>query len=182
MAVDLQAVEQATRDLLVAIGEDPTRDGLADTPARVSRWWSEFIDHHPGKTDTTFQVEHVDQLVVVSGLRVWSLCEHHLLPFWADVAVGYLAADRVLGLSKFARIANQAAHRLGVQERLVANIADEVERVAATQSVAVTATGEHLCMTMRGVKIPGKMTTSIVRGRLREDDKMRDEWLRLSSR
>jgi GTP cyclohydrolase IA len=182
VAVDVDAVRRLTRELLVAIGEDPDRDGLSATPDRVARWWAEFIDHDPGTTDTTFAVEHVDQLVVVSGLRVWSLCEHHLLPFWADVTVGYLAEDRVLGLSKFARIAHDVAHRLSVQERLVADVADQIEKVAATGSVAVTATGEHLCMTMRGVRTVGRMTTSVVRGRIRESDALRDEWLRLSTR
>jgi GTP cyclohydrolase IA len=182
VAADFDRIPGLIRDLLVAIGEDPDRDGLADTPDRVARWWREFVDHDPGTTDTTFAVEHVDQLVVVSGLRVWSLCEHHLLPFWADVTVGYLADARVLGLSKFARIAHDHAHRLQVQERLVAGVADDVEKIAGTPSVAVVATGEHLCMTMRGVRTVGTMTTSVIRGNIRDSDALRDEWLRLSAR
>ena len=105
--------------LLRSIGEDPDREGLKETPARFARFWDEFMNHQPGNTGTTFEPVTVDQVVVVSGIRVYSLCEHHLIPFWVDLTIGYIATNRVLGLSKFARIAHQFAHRLQIQERLV---------------------------------------------------------------
>lgn len=152
------------------------------TPERVARWWSEFVDYDPGVMDTAFPVEHVDQMVVVSGIETWSLCAHHLLPFSATVSIGYIADEVVLGLSKFARIAHACAHRPTSQEQLVAAIADKVTEVAWSPNVAVTATGKHLCMAMRGIKSPASMTTSVTRGLFREDPRARAEWLALLGR
>jgi GTP cyclohydrolase IA len=155
---------------------------MANTPTRYAKWWAEFIGYDPGTIDTTFPVEHVDQMVVVSGIDTWSLCAHHLLPFSATVAIGYIADHEVLGLSKFARIAHLAAHRPTSQEQLVADIADQIEKVTGTSDVAVTASGLHLCMAMRGVRTPATMTTSVTRGLFREDGRTRDEWLGLLHR
>lgn len=166
--------------LLKAIGEDPSRPGLADTPRRFADAWREFIDYDPGRTDTCFASAVADQMVVVSNLRVWSMCEHHLLPFWCDVAVGYICTDTVLGLSKFARIAHQFAHRLQLQEQLTGQIADEVSRLTGSKDVAVLSRGEHLCMTMRGIATPGLMTSSVMRGVFRSDANARAEFLRLA--
>ena len=177
--IDWQEVADLTRRLLVALGEDPERDGLRDTPRRVADWWREFIEYDPGRTETTFEAITTDQMVVASGMKVWSLCEHHLLPFWAEVTVGYIVRDRVIGLSKLGRIAHRHAHALQIQERLVQQIADEVARVAATPDVAVIARGEHLCMSMRGIRTPALMTTSVLRGAFQKA-KTRDEFLRLA--
>ncbi len=182
MAADRLRLEAACREILTAIGEDPDRDGLRDTPARWARWWAEFVTGDNGNHETTFQSIRADQMVVVSGLRVWSLCEHHLLPFWCDIAIGVITGDRILGLSKFGRIARHAGARLQVQERLVEDIADRVAEVAATADVAVLATGEHLCMTMRGARMPARMTTSVTRGLFREDHRARAEFLALAGR
>jgi GTP cyclohydrolase I len=179
---DRQAtLERIGRELLEAIGEDPNRAGLVDTPARWARWWGEFTDHDPGRVGTAFEHVTSDDLVVVSGMAVWSLCEHHLLPFSATIAVGYLPNGHVLGLSKFGRIAHAAAHRLQVQERLVAEIADQVEKLTYVPDVAVVARGEHLCMTMRGIRTPATMTSSVMRGRFRELPELRAEFLSLTS-
>lgn len=178
--VDQTKVRRATRLLLEAIGEDPEREGLKDTPNRIGRFWAEFIDYDPGKTETQFESITVDQLVVVSGMRVYSLCEHHLLPFYCDVTIGYLTGDTVLGLSKFARIAHQFAHRLQLQERLVHQIADEVTRITGSEHVAVVATGVHMCMVMRGIKTDGVMTSSEMRGSFRENQQSRLEFLTLA--
>jgi GTP cyclohydrolase I len=153
---------------------------LVDTPRRFAAWWREFIEYDPGTVDTTFEAVSTDQMVIVSGLRVWSLCEHHLLPFWCDVSIGYITGDRVLGLSKFARIAHQVAHRPQLQERIVQEIADEVERLVQSRGVAVIASGQHLCMTMRGIKTDGRMKTSVMRGVFREDSDARREFLSLA--
>jgi GTP cyclohydrolase IA len=167
------------RELLEAIGEDTTRPGIADTPRRFADWWMEFLNYDAGRVDTTFESVLADQLVTVNGIRVWSLCEHHLLPFWCDVSIGYIATDRVLGLSKFARIAQKHAHRLQLQEQLVRDIADDIQAVTGTANVAVYAKGEHLCMSMRGVKSPAMMTSSVMRGSFRDDNSARSEFLRI---
>ncbi|MCC6751163.1 MAG: GTP cyclohydrolase I [Deltaproteobacteria bacterium] len=174
--VDFPRLVRLGRELLVALGEDPERDGLKDTPQRYARWWREFIEHQPGRMDTSFASASSGQLVAVSGMRVWSLCEHHLLPFWCDVSVGYITGERVLGLSKFARIAHKYAHRLQIQERLVAQIAEEIGTATGSPDVAVMARGEHLCMSMRGVETPAIMSSSEFRGRFKEHT-TREEFL-----
>lgn len=175
--VDVATIEDLARQLLVAIGEDPTREGLRETPRRFAKWWREFIEHDAGNAATFFEPITTDQMVVISGMRLWSLCEHHLLPFSTTLSIGYIAEDRVLGLSKFARIAQRYAHRLQVQERLVHQIADEIEALTKTKNVAVIAKGEHLCMSMRGVKVPAMMTTSVLRGMFRYNPDARSEFL-----
>lgn len=178
--IDRDALIRHTRELLVLLGQDPDRPGLADTPRRVADMWIEFLSYDPGRTGTTFEAVSADQLVAVKGLRVWSLCEHHLLPFWCDVAIGYLPRERVLGLSKFGRIAQRHAHRLQLQEQLVTDIAAEVQELAQTPDVAVAATGEHLCMAMRGVAMPHRMISSAMLGRFRDRQALRAEFLALT--
>lgn len=180
MTVQHDKLERIGRELLLAIGEDPEREGLEGTPLRFANWWREFIDYDPGKVGTTFEAVETDQMVVVTGMRVWSLCEHHLLPFWCDVAVGYIAERRVLGLSKFARIAHEYAHRLQLQERLVHQIADRVVELTGSNNVAVLARGTHTCMVMRGIKTPGHMKTSVTRGLFLENARTRQEFLQLA--
>lgn len=180
-------LEALARELLHLVDPDPTRAGLADTPRRWAQWWMERLAAPTATLDTTFDrddigsVEQVDQLVVVSGIRVWSLCEHHLLPFWCDLAIGYKADQLVLGLSKFARIAQLYAQRLQVQERLVQDIRTHLVTILETEDVAVIARGEHLCMTMRGARSPHRMTSSAIGGIFRHSDAARAEFLRLAS-
>ncbi|MER6912678.1 GTP cyclohydrolase I [Streptomyces sp. NPDC000594] len=157
-------LEDIARRLLVEIGEDPERDGLKETPARFARWWREFSTFDPGVVSTTFPQRTEGQLVMVSDIRVWSLCEHHLLPFSCSVTIAYHPRGSVLGLSKFARIAQRHAHRLQVQEQLVRDIADEVRKVTGSDDVAVIAKGEHLCMSMRGVRTAAVMTSTAFNG------------------
>jgi len=177
--VDYPRLLALGRELLLAIGEDPEREGLRETPRRWADAWREFIEYDPGTLDTCFESISTDQMVVVSGVRVWSVCQHHLLPFWADVSIGYIATDRILGLSKFARIAQQYAHQLQLQEQLCYQIADAIERITRTPDVAVLAQGQHLCMVSRGIKTPAIMTSSIMRGIFREKHEARMEFLRL---
>jgi len=173
-------VRELTQQLLLALGEDPTREGLRETPDRVSRWWSEFLDYQPGKLDTTFAHHNqTDSFVAVTGVRVWSLCEHHLMPFWCDLHMAYVPYERVLGLSKFARIAQQYAHRLQIQERMVEQIADAISEYSGSPNVMVIGSGVHLCMVMRGVRAEGTMTTSISRGAFQHDYTLRTEFLSL---
>jgi GTP cyclohydrolase I len=159
-----ERLEQIAVALLHALGEDPTRPGLVDTPRRFAAMWREFIEFDPGTLDTSFEQSTSSGLVAVTGMRVWSMCEHHLLPFWADVAIGYRPHRQVLGLSKFARIAQKHAHRLTLQEELVRGIAEEVAELSGTEDVGVIAVGEHLCMTMRGARTPHRMASEAWRG------------------
>src|SRR6266853_2688508 len=180
--VDYSQLLALGRELLLAIGEDPDREGLRETPRRWADAWREFIEYDPGTTETTFSSMASEQLVCVSGIRVASLCEHHLLPFWCDVSIGYIPDEKVLGLSKFARIAHQFAHRLQLQEQLGLQITNEISRITGTQNVAVVLKGEHYCMTARGIRMPGRMTSSVMRGVFRTESQTRMEFLRLIER
>ncbi|EFH82020.1 GTP cyclohydrolase I [Ktedonobacter racemifer] len=177
--VDYPRLLELGRELLIAIGEDPDREGLLDTPRRWADSWREFVEYDPGSTETCFSSASTDQMVCVSGMRVFSMCEHHLMPFWCDVAIGYIAGDKVLGLSKFARIAHQFAHKLQLQERIGHEIADEITRITGSPDVAVVLKGEHMCMTARGIRTPGVMTSSVMRGVFRSESEARLEFLRL---
>ena len=170
-------------ELLEAIGEDPTRDGLRATPGRVARMYQELfagLDDDPERHLTvTFAAEH-DEMVLVRDIPFASLCEHHMIPFMGKVHVGYIPGDdgRVTGLSKLARLVDAYARRLQVQERMTTQIADTMEKVLAPRGVLVVVEAEHLCMSMRGVKKPGTLTiTSAVRGLFRDDPRTRAEAL-----
>ncbi|MFD5746284.1 GTP cyclohydrolase I [Streptomyces sp. NPDC127033] len=171
----MDPLEDIARRLLVEIGEDPDRDGLKETPARFARWWREFTLYDAGEVETLFPLRTAGQIVLVSDIKVWSLCEHHLLPFSCKVTIAYRPRGDVLGLSKFARITHRHAHRLQVQERLVRDIADEITKVAGSEDVAVIATGEHLCMSMRGIRTPAAMTSSVFSGIFEEYGPARQE-------
>jgi GTP cyclohydrolase I len=171
---DQQRAEAAVRELLLAIGEDPERDGLLDTPARVARSYAEiFRGLHERPDDvlsTTFDLGH-DELVLVRDIEVYSTCEHHLVPFHGVAHVGYIPSTdgRITGLSKIARLVDVFAKRPQVQERLTTQVADAMVRVLEPRGVIVVVECEHLCMSMRGVRKPGARTmTSAVRGVLRE--------------
>lgn len=186
-AIEIAAVAEPDPDpliglavrLLKEIGEDPDRDGLRETPERFARWWREFTEYDPGTVSTLFETATTGQLVVVSGIEVWSLCEHHLLPFNCSISIAYRSTERLLGLSKFARIAHQHAHRLQLQERLVADIAADLIRITGSQDVAVIGHGEHLCMTMRGIKTSARMTSTSIHGEFARPGLARDELLTL---
>ena len=177
--VDHARLHELGRELLIALGENPDREGLQETPRRWADWWREFIEYHPGTTETTFHITATNQLVAVSGMRVFSLCEHHLLPMWCDVSIGYIPDQKVLGLSKFARIAHQFAHQLQLQERLGEQIADEIGRITGSQDLAVVIKGEHLCMSARGIRTPAVMTTSVMCGSFRTERDLRTEFLQM---
>ncbi|WP_316527568.1 GTP cyclohydrolase I [Kitasatospora brasiliensis] len=159
--IDTTKVAGIVRDLLIALGQDPQRPGLVDTPDRVARYWAEVLDYDPGTTDTVFDHQAEGEgCVAVGGIRITSTCEHHLLPFTAEVCIAYAPAGRVLGLSKLVRIAHKHAHKLQLQERLGAEIAEEVARLTDSKAVAVWMVGEHLCMTARGVTAHGARTAT----------------------
>ena len=169
---DAPAAERAVRDLLVALGEDPDRDGLADTPARVARAYAEMFRGLHMTADevltTTFDLGH-DEMVLVKDIELYSTCEHHLVPFHGVAHVGYIPGEdgRITGLSKIARLVDVFAKRPQVQERLTTQIADSLMRILEPRGAIVVIEAEHLCMSMRGVRKPGARTvTSAVRGSL----------------
>jgi GTP cyclohydrolase I len=166
-------MERIGRELLVTLGYDPESERLRDTPRRWARWWREFHAFDAGRLDTSFQVSTSHQVVTVSGIRVWSICEHHLLPFVADIAILYVPEGRLLGLSKFARIARRAAHRLQLQERLAEEIADAVTELAGSADVAILVRGRHLCMEVRGIRTPAQTESLVTRGAFRHDPSLR---------
>ncbi|MGV9305740.1 MULTISPECIES: GTP cyclohydrolase I FolE [unclassified Nonomuraea] len=183
--VDHARIEKAVREILYAIGEDPDRDGLLDTPARVARAYAEqFSGLHQRPEDVlnkVFDVDH-DEMVLVRDIEVYSTCEHHLVPFYGLAHVGYIPNDKgqVTGLSKLARLVDVFARRPQVQERMTSQIADALMRVLEPRGVIVVMECEHLCMTMRGVRKPGAKTmTSAVRGDFRTSEKTRAEAMAL---
>jgi GTP cyclohydrolase I len=170
--VDLERAERAVRELLLALGEDPERDGLKETPARVARSYAEIfagMRQKPGDVlTTTFEIGH-SELILVRDIEVYSTCEHHLVPFHGVAHLGYIPGKdgRVTGLSKLARLVDVYARRPQVQERLTTQIADAMTTYLAPAGVIVVIECEHLCMSMRGVRRPGSRTiTSAVRGQL----------------
>jgi GTP cyclohydrolase IA len=181
MTVDTARVERAIHELLTALGEDPTRDGLVKTPVRVARMYEELMagfEQNPGdQLEVTFAAEH-DEMVMVRDIPFASLCEHHLVPFIGRAHVAYIPGDdgRITGLSKLARLVDVFAKRLQVQERMTTQIADAIEEALAPRGVLVVVDAEHLCMSMRGVKKSGTSTvTSAVRGLFRNDAATRME-------
>jgi GTP cyclohydrolase I len=171
--VDLDAAARAIRDLLIAVGEDPDRDGLRDTPQRVARMYAETLAGGSMRPDdvlnTMFDIGH-DELVLVKDIDVYSTCEHHMVPFHGVAHVGYIPGvdGRITGLSKLARLVDVYARRLQVQERLTTQVADALVRLLDPRGAIVVVEAEHLCMSMRGVRKPGaRTTTSAVRGAMR---------------
>jgi GTP cyclohydrolase I len=171
--IDVDRAERAIRELLIAVGVDPDRDGLQDTPARVARAYGEMfagMQQDPAKIlATTFEMDH-DEMILVRDIELYSTCEHHLVPFHGVAHVGYIPNKdgRVTGLSKLARLVDAFARRPQVQERLTSQIADAMVEHLMPQGVIVVLECEHLCMSMRGVRRPGSRTiTSTVRGQLR---------------
>jgi len=167
---DHERAEAAVRELLIAVGEDPDREGLLDTPARVARAYAELLRGMRMSAEdvltTTFDIGH-DEMILVKDLELWSMCEHHLVPFTGVAHVGYIPGDngRITGLSKLARLVDVYARRPQVQERLTTQIADSLMGILEAQGAIVVIEAEHLCMTMRGVRKPGSKTvTSAVRG------------------
>jgi GTP cyclohydrolase I len=181
-----EQAEAAVRTLIEWAGDDPDREGLHDTPARVARAYRELFagydaDPHDYLARTFEEVSGYDELVVLSGIRVVSFCEHHMLPFLGVAHVGYLPTDRVVGISKLARVVRGFSQRLQIQEKLTAQIANAVQDILKPKGVGVLIQSEHSCMTMRGVNTPGSLlTTSTLLGAVRDDPRTRQEFLDLA--
>lgn len=184
--VDLPRIEAAVRSILAAVGEDPDRDGLLETPARVARMYAEMfagLKSDPGRHLSKVFSETYDEIVLVRDISFCSMCEHHLLPFTGKAHIAYLPSGKVVGLSKLARVVEEVARRPQVQERLTQTVADMVEDRLSARGVAVVCESTHSCMTMRGVRKPGSLClTSAMRGVFRKDPMSRAEVLGLINR
>jgi len=180
-AVDLVAAERAAAALLTALGIDLDDEGRRSTPARMARAYAEMFTARPFELTTFPNDEGYDQLVLARSIPVQSVCEHHLLPFVGVAHVGYLPGERILGLSKLARIVESFARRPQVQERLTQQIANWLQGNLGPTGVGVVIEAEHLCMTLRGVRAGGASTvTSALHGRLRDDAASRAEFFSLA--
>ncbi|MFD2092105.1 GTP cyclohydrolase I FolE [Blastococcus deserti] len=180
-AVDLPATEQAVDQLLRALGRDPSHPHLADTPRRVAATYAELLAAPEFDLTTFPNEEGYNELVLATDIPVRSLCEHHLLPFSGVAAIGYLPGDRILGLSKLARVLDLFARDLQVQERLTQQVADWLQDNLAPRGVGVVVQAEHLCMSLRGVRAAGSRTiTSALHGLMRDDARTRQEFFALS--
>ncbi len=180
-SVDQSAAERASRDLLRALGADLTDEGLRDTPRRMAAAYAELLTPQPFEPTTFPNDEGYDELVVARSIPFHSLCEHHLLPFVGVAHVGYLPGERILGLSKLARIVDLFARDLQVQERLTTQVANWLQEHLQPKGVGVVLEAEHLCMSLRGVQKTGSRTvTSALHGLVREDQRTRQEFLELT--
>ncbi len=185
--MDLPKIENAVRDILEAIGEDPNREGLLETPQRVARMYAEvFAGLHRdiNKDIKVFHGEGNDEMILIGDIPFYSMCEHHLLPFHGKAHVVYIPRDgKIFGLSKVARIVDTLSRKPQLQEKLTSEIADAIEQAVDARSVCVVLEAEHLCMTMRGIRKPGSKTvTSAMRGGCRTDLRTRNEALALINR
>ena len=182
--MDKARIEKAVREILAAIGDDPNREGLKDTPKRVARMYEEVfsgIGKNPREAITVFETEGHEEMVILKDIPFYSMCEHHLLPFYGKAHVAYIPRkDRLAGLSKLARVVEMVSRSPQLQERITTQVADTLMKVLKPHGVLVIVEAEHLCMTMRGVKKPGsRMTTSAVRGVFQKSVVTRNEALQL---
>ncbi|MFH1540602.1 MAG: GTP cyclohydrolase I FolE [Elusimicrobiota bacterium] len=178
-------IEKSVKNILIAIGENPEREGLKETPKRVARMYEEIfsgINSNPEKElEVYYTTEEHEEVVIVKDISFYSTCEHHLLPFFGKIHIGYIPKkDKLLGISKIARLVDVFSKRLQLQERITKQIADIIMKRISPYGVMVVVEAEHLCMTMRGVKKPGtKIVTSAIRGIFSNDAKVRAEVLSL---
>lgn len=179
---DSAPMQDYIKDFLEYIGENPHREGLLETPSRVINSWEHLFcgyTQDPKEIlQTAFSEGSCDEMVVLKHIEFYSLCEHHLLPFFGDISIGYLPKDRVVGISKLARLVEVFSRRLQIQEKMTAQIADTLMEVLQPKGVMVVAEAKHLCMLMRGVsKQQSVMVTSAIRGTFRQDPRTREEFM-----
>ena len=178
--IDKKRIENAVREILIAIGEDPNREGLIDTPRRVADTYEELFAHNDFQFTTFANEQKYDEFIIVRDISFASLCEHHILPFVGKVTVGYLPDKKIVGLSKIVRLVQQQAAKLQIQERMTTEIANILWCELQPLGVGAVIEAEHFCISLRGVKSPGHKTiTSAMLGVLRDKSKARQEFLEL---
>ena len=183
---NLVKIESLIKELLIQIGEDPSREGIIQTPHRVAKAWQFLANGYKQDLNSVINnaifTEEYDEMVTVKDIDFFSLCEHHLLPFFGKAHVAYIPDGKIIGLSKIPRIVEMFGRRLQVQERMTHQIAETINKVLSPKGVAVVLEGEHMCMQMRGVeKQNSYATTSAMMGQFRKDSKTRDEFLKIIS-
>ena len=174
--MDKERIKKLIRELIIEIGEDPTREGLRDTPRRIADAYGEIFSGYDSDSELSVQFSEDSDTVVAKNIQFYSMCEHHMLPFFGTIQIAYVPNGRVFGISKLVRVVEKFSKRLQIQERITKNIADELY-AQGVKGVAVVAEGEHLCMKMRGVKNDAKVSTSAFRGTF-EDQKTKEELLK----
>ena len=181
--MDKKKIEKAIKDILVAIREDPSREGLIETPARVANMYEEIyggIKKNPAEELKIFSEEEHDEIVLLKDIPLYSVCEHHMVPFHGKACIGYIPNGKIVGLSKLARLVEVYSKRLQLQERLTSQVADSLMNIMKPLGVMVIIDAEHLCMSMRGIKKPSHSTiTSAVRGCFKDDKEVKNEFLSL---
>tara|TARA_Y100000590_G_scaffold25968_1_gene29309 strand:+ start:359 stop:913 length:555 start_codon:yes stop_codon:yes gene_type:complete len=175
--MDKNRVEKLVRELIIEIGEDPTREGLRETPARIAKAYKEIFEGYDSNSELSVQFSEDSEVVVAKDIQFYSMCEHHMLPFFGKIQIAYAPNGRVFGISKLVRLVEKYSKRLQIQERLTKNIADELHS-HGVKGVAVMAEAEHLCMKMRGVKNDAKVTSSAFRG-IYENQNQKEEIVRI---
>ena len=175
--MDKNRVEKLVRELIIEIGEDPTREGLRDTPARIAKAYKEIFEGYDSNSELSVQFSEDSEVVVAKDIQFYSMCEHHMLPFFGKIQIAYAPNGRVFGISKLVRLVEKYSKRLQIQERLTKNIADELHS-HGVKGGAVMAEAEHLCMKMRGVKNDAKVSSSAFRG-IYENQNQKEEIVRV---
>ena len=175
--MDKNRVEKLIRELIIEIGEDPTREGLRDTPARIAKAYKEIFEGYDSNSELSVQFSEDSEVVVAKDIQFYSMCEHHMLPFFGKIQIAYAPNGRVFGISKLVRLVEKYSKRLQIQERLTKNIADELHS-HGVKGVAVMAEAEHLCMKMRGVKNDARVVSSAFRG-IYENHNQKEEIVRI---
>ncbi len=173
--IDKEKIKKAVRMILEAIGEDPDREGLRDTPQRVADMFEELLEGYYREEEETAQFTERSDLIVVGPIRFYSLCEHHLLPFFGYVYVAYIPKGKVIGISKIIKVVNKYSRRLQLQERMTEQIADELSKLTGSDDVLVLVRGRHMCIEMRGVKAQSRVTTLAIRGEFIKNFNLRAE-------
>ena len=175
--MDKNRVEKLVRELIIEIGEDPTREGLRETPARIAKAYKEIFEGYDSNSELSVQFSEDSEVVVAKDIQFYSMCEHHMLPFFGKIQIAYAPNGRVFGISKLVRLVEKYSKRLQIQERLTKNIADELHS-HGVKGVAVMAEAEHLCMKMRGVKNDARVSSSAFRG-MYENQNQKEEIVRI---
>ena len=175
--MDKNRVEKLVSELIIEIGEDPTRECLRDTPARIAKAYKEIFEGYDSNSELSVQFSEDSEVVVAKDIQFYSMCEHHMLPFFGKIQIAYAPNGRVFGISKLVRLVEKYSKRLQIQERLTKNIADELHS-HGVKGVAVMAEAEHLCMKMRGVKNDAKVSSSAFRG-IYENQNQKEEIVRV---
>jgi GTP cyclohydrolase I len=177
--VDKEKIKKGVELILDGIGQDKESDGLKNTPKRIANFYEEWLEYDENVKHTLFEEKYED-MVIIKDIPFFSLCEHHMLPFFGTMKIGYIPNKKIVGLSKIVKVAHKFARRLQTQERIGKQIAEELEGALNPLGIMVVIEAEHLCMSMRGVRTPGSKTvTSEVRGAFRKEQKVREEFLML---